>query len=488
MSSDHTLRVAVGDGAGGDAALSAARDTPATVRAVGPTGADALEPVALATVDGRTALHPRVDAAAAERLGEAVADGQLHEDEATAVTNHDPATPPAFDHPALAVGTRRALGRCGWVDPTDPSLVGDGETTPTETFEAVRDAGLRPRGRGDGATVDAETVAETWTLASEAAGEPVVVVNAAESDDHVAGDRLLLESDPALVLDAALAVAGYVGTDEVVVLLPETAPTACARVDALGADLDATVETVTAPETFRVAEPTMALESMEGADRIEARRRPPGPAEYGLFGRPTVVHTPRTLAQVALLARDGPTGAPTDPGTRLFTVTHGDDRATVELPTDGRLRDALAAVGDPDYRFASVGGRFGGLSRTLDVPANADAMAGARLGTEGGVELHGEGACAVALAGRRAKAAREGNCGRCVPCREGSKQLHELLRGVYDGSFDEGAITELGRTVRDTSLCSFGVGAARPVLTAIDEFAPEFRAHADGRCPAGECR
>jgi NADH-quinone oxidoreductase subunit F len=487
MSSDHTLRVAVGDATGGAAALSAARGTAASVRAVGPTGADALEPVALATVDGRTALHATVDAETAERLGEAVANGRLPEDRAVGVADHDPAEPPAFDHPALATGTRRALARCGWVDPTDPSLVG---ALPThgETFAAIRDAGLRPRGRGDGATIDAETVAETWRLAREATGDAVVVVNGAESDERVAGDRRLLESDPALVLDAALAASGYVGAGEVVVLLPETASTARDRVTALAAGLDAEVEVVTAPETFRVAEPTMALESMEGADRIEARRRPPGPAEYGLFGRPTVVHTPRTLAQVALLAREGPTGAPTDPGTRLLTVTDGDDRATVELPTDGRLRDALAAVGDPEYRFATVGGQFGGLSRTLDVPANADAMAGARLGTEGAIELHGEGACAVALAGRRAKAAREGNCGRCVPCREGSKQLHELLRGVYDGSFEEGAITELGRTVRDTSLCSFGTAAARPVLTAVAEFAPEFRAHADGRCPAGECR
>jgi len=487
MPSDHTLRVTVGDATGGEAALSAARETPATVRAAGPTGADALEPAALATVDGRTALHPRVDASTAERLGEAVADGRLPEEEAVAVADHDPDELPAFDHPALATGTRRALARCGWVDPTDPSLVGGGPS-PSETFEAVRDAGLHPRGRGDGATTDAETVAETWTLAREAAGDPVVVINGAESDDRVAGDRLLLESDPALVLDATLAAAGHVGADEVVVLLPETASTARARADALAAALDADVEVVTAPETFRVAEPTMALESMEGADRIEARRRPPGPSEYGLFGRPTVVHTPRTLAQVALVARDGTTGAPADPGTRLFTVTAGDDRATVELPTDGLLRDALAAVGDPEYRFATVGGQFGGLSRSLDVPANADAMVGARLGTEGAVELHGEGACAVALAGRRAKFARKENCGRCVPCREGSKQLHELLRGVYDGEFAEGAITELGRTVRDTSLCSFGTAAARPVLTAVAEFAPEFRAHADGRCPAGECR
>ncbi|MFC7175771.1 NADH-ubiquinone oxidoreductase-F iron-sulfur binding region domain-containing protein [Halosegnis marinus] len=170
-----------------------------------------------------------------------------------------------------------------------------------------------------------------------------------------------------------------------------------------------------------------------------------------------------------------------------MTVSMDHERATVEIPTDAPLREATGALGTPEFRFATVGGRFGGLTRSLDTPANADAMAAARLGTEGAIALHGEDDCAVALAGRRAKLAREENCGRCVPCREGSKQLHGMLRDLYDGRFDEGRLTELGRTVRDTSLCSFGVAAARPVLTAVEEFGPEFRAHAEGRCPAGEC-
>ncbi|WP_255196080.1 NADH-ubiquinone oxidoreductase-F iron-sulfur binding region domain-containing protein [Halorarius litoreus] len=480
-------------------------DTPAVppshdavdVRVVGSAGLTHLEPLAFATLDGRTAIHTNVTTEALDSLCDRLEAGTLPTDGAHATVAHDPTEPPQPSGGPLSAGTRRVLARCGWADPTDPSPLDGGlHTNGARVVEAVRDAGLRPRGRGDAAhAVGPErTVAEEWDAARETPGDPVVIVNATESDPGIDGDRLLLEADPATVLDGALVAAGAVGADEIVVAVSEADELARARTEALVAaaterDLvETSLEVVTAPDAFLVTEPTMMLESLEGADRIEARRRPPGPAEYGLFGRPTVIHTPRTLAQVAVLGRAGTVGAPSDPGTRLMTVTHGEKRATVEIPTDAPLRDALRGVGSPWFKMACVGGQFGGLTRTLATPANADAMHGARLGTEGAIELLDDGRCAVALAGRRAKFAREENCGRCVPCREGSKQLHELLRDVYDGEFDDGDVRELARTVRDTSLCGFGTAAARPVLTALDEFGPEFAAHANGRCPAGECR
>src|SRR5699024_8303336 len=115
-----------------------------------------------------------------------------------------------------------------------------------------------------------------------------------------------------------------------------------------------------------------------------------------------------------------------DPGTRLLTVT-GDGMAgptTVELATDTALAEAVASS---EYKMACVGGRFGGITRSLDVPASAPALTGAHLGTEGGIELFDGATCALEFAGSRAKFARERNCGRCVPCREGSKQLADLL-------------------------------------------------------------
>jgi NADH-quinone oxidoreductase subunit F len=235
----------------------------------------------------------------------------------------------------------------------------------------------------------------------------------------------------------------------------------------------------------------MALEALEGSDRLEARLRPPGPTAHGLFGRPTLVHTPRTLATVREVARrpESFDVDAADPGTRLVTASGDVDAvATVELPTSGTLAAAAAAVAlDDGHAFACVGGRFGGLTDSLAVAPSAPALAAAGLGTDGGVEFHAEGTCPVALVGRRARLASEDNCGRCVPCREGSTQLTGLLRDVYGGDFDDDAIRELCRTMRVSSVCDFGRHAVRPTLTAMAAFETDFRAHADGRCPAGAC-
>jgi NADH-quinone oxidoreductase subunit F len=246
-------------------------------------------------------------------------------------------------------------------------------------------------------------------------------------------------------------------------------------------DPDAMLRVETGPDEYRAAEPTMALEALEGNNRLEARLRPPGPAEVGLDGRPTAIHTPRTRAQVV--------GALDDDPTRLVTVD-GDVAApaTVELPTGATLADAAGAV-DPErsVRAACVGGEFGGLTADLDVSLTVESLTGADLGTEGVVELLAEGRCSVAFAGERARFAEEENCGRCVPCREGTQQLTALLREVYEGSYRADALDELIGVMASSSICAFGVDAPRPVRTAMAEFEREFEAHAAGCCPAGAC-
>lgn len=500
---ESTARVAVTAGRDATERLRATREAApedVAVVPVGSTGVPALEPLALVTRDGRTAIHTNADIGTCERLAGEFHDGRpmLH---AHAVVEHQPGTA-RFPTPAegpLAVGRRRVLGPCGWtrVDEFDPELRPSLPGDPEVTLDHAARVGLLGRGRGDIARD--RPVAGVWETARDAAGDPVVVVNANEADAAVAGDELLLASAPAQVLAGAFAVAGIVDADDVVVYVGETDDLAADRTaraaDAL-APAAVTVQVASGPDTFAAGEPTMALEALEGSDRIEARRRPPGPAEWGLYGRPTVVHTPRTLAQFVALLRepdafDADAG---DPGTRLVTATPrgpGGDAmapaATVELPTDapvGRVLAALDTGRKPDW--AVVGGRFGGLTRDLDVPAGAPALRAADCGTAGAVEAFA-GACVLAAVGRRAAFAREANCGRCVPCREGSKQLHEGLREVYAGDHDEAGLRELLRTMRETSLCAFGREAARPARTALDRFAGEVRAHADGDCPVGEC-
>ncbi|WP_254545179.1 NADH-ubiquinone oxidoreductase-F iron-sulfur binding region domain-containing protein [Halomarina pelagica] len=490
------------------ATLKEARDsaTAARVVEVGPTGAVELSPLVTLTRGGTTAIHDRCSPADAEELVGELEDGTLPTHGAYAVVDHDPGTGrfPIPGSGPLAVGERRVLARCGWVRPSaveeyagDGSLVSDRvREAPDEARSRVDGIGLLGRGRGDGSTD--EPVAETWRTVRETEGEPVVVVNANEADPSALVEQTLLEGTPIDVIDGAAAVAHIVGATDVVLYLDEADDLARRRVrravsafaDATDSDLN--LQVVAGPDAFAAGEMTMALEALEGNDRLEARRRPPGPEVYGLFGRPTAVHTARTVAQVraALSEPDAFDPDALDPGTRVVTVA-GDvvAPATIELPTDGSLEAALDAVdADGRTKAACVGGRFGGLTQDLDVPPSAPVLGTLDLGTNGIVELLNDRRCMVAFAGRRAKFAREENCGRCVPDREGSKQLVDLLRGIYDGDFREDAIRELARVMRRTSLCEFGQAAPRPVTTAMDDFRSEFAAHADGHCPAGECR
>jgi NADH-quinone oxidoreductase subunit F len=491
-----TVRVAIGSAAHerARAVLEAARETAtdAHIREVGPTGAAGLAPVVMVTADERTAIHAQVAPERARELVGTLDGGELPTDGAHAVVEGEDEELPTPESGPLT-GVRRVLARCGWTEPTalDESLAERTRENPEDLFEGVAGTGLLGRGRGDGHTD--EPVAEGWTTARESDGESVVVVNGNENDPAVSGDRLLLESRPAEILDGALAVAAVVDATAVVVYLNEDDDLAAERVRDAAADADGetNLDVVAGPDSYTAGEMTMALESMEGAERLEARLRPPGPSEVGLHGRPTVIHTPRTLAQVRAFAADpeGVESSAADPGTRLLTVT-GDGVAgptTVELPTDTALAAAVAAASDDEYKMACVGGRFGGITRSLDVPASAPALDGARLGTEGGIELFDGATCALELAGSRARFAREENCGRCVPCREGSKQLVDLLRDVYDGEYQPTELRELSRVVAESSTCEFGQAAPRPVTTAMDAFEREIAAHAEGRCPSGVC-
>jgi NADH-quinone oxidoreductase subunit F len=182
--------------------------------------------------------------------------------------------------------------------------------------------------------------------------------------------------------------------------------------------------------------------------------------------------------------------AAADPGTRLYSVV-GDVASPAVVELDGNdtlatVREAVEPTGP--VKFALVGGKFGGVTRSLDVAPTAGSLEAAGLGTDGVVELFTERRCVLATVGDRATFAAEENAGRCVPGREGTEQLATLLRKVYDGSLDAEKVRELGRVMRRSSNCEVGRDAPRPVLTGLEAFEPEFRAHTEGRCPAGHCR
>lgn len=462
------------------------------VAGVGSTGHPGLEPLILATVDGRTAYLPAPTTEAVREAVEEVASGALPES-AAHVVDHEAGTltlPVPEDGP-LAVGRRRATGACGWLTPLSPE---DWDLVATET-DASESAhlGLRARGRGDAVADD--PAAAAWEQARENEGESLVVVNGHEADDRSRADRLLLESAPIAVLDGAAAVAAAVGAERVICYLNEADGGLVEHlqeaIDAVGPDLPVGVQVATGPDRYLAGEPTVALEAMEGADRLEPRLQPPGPASHGLYGRPTVLHTPRTFAQVrtALATPEAFDVDADDPGTRLVSVT-GDVEApaVVELPTDGTLAAVREAVTlDGGFKMACVGGALGGLTRDLGVPPSSPALRGASLGTDGVVELFSDQRCPLAVAGERAQFAAAENSGRCVPGREGTVQLTELLREVYEGTVEGTKLRELGRVMQRSANCQIGAQAPRPALTAFEEFGSEVRAHADGTCPTGTC-
>ena len=479
----------------GDRVLSAARATADStpVFRTGPTGITAATPLVMVTRSGRTAFYGDPPPSTVRDLVNELEAGRVPTADADAVVEHDPETAslPVPERGALSVGRRNVLGPCGWVAPLEPA---DWSFVSTEqTADVAAEAGLLGRGRGDAATD--EPVADTWEAANEADGDPVVVCNANDASDLQTGDDTLLSGAPMAVLDGIAAVAEYVDAGDAVIYVNELQTEVQAdlreAIDAAADTLPVVPQLVAGPDEFRAGEPTAALEALEGADRIEPRLQPPSPAKRGLYGRPTVIHTPRTFAQVrrAVAEPDSVDVDAADPGTRLVTVT-GDvaNRATVELGSSASLTSVREAVEmDGSLKMACVGGVLGGVTRSLDMAPTAQSLRAAGLGTDGIVELFDTGRCTVETVGKRARFASIENSGRCVPGREGTKQLAELLRDVYDGSFESDKIRELGRVMRQSSNCQTGAHAPRPVTTAIGEFEPEFRAHTDGHCPSGTC-
>lgn len=461
------------------AVIDAAGEHSVPVAAVGSTGAKGMEPLAMVTREGSTAFYPRCDADTLDAVAMHAAKGRSGSGDAAAVVEHD-ATPTTLPIPRLApldTGVRRVLARCGWVRPTSPAdYEASGGFEAIDHGSAVLDVTVHGRGWGDAANDRA--VQDQWRRVQEADGEPVVVVNAHGSP----ADRLLLESDPFAVIEGALLVAHVVDATDVVVYVNEADTVARATVREAIEKADANhIDVVTGPDAYDATEMTMALEAIEGNHRLEARLRPPGPAEYGVHGRPTVIHTPRTLAAVLTAVTDG-----VDPP-RVFTVT-GDVSAptTLELPSEASVGAAVDAVGvDGAVKAAVIGGKFGGL--TADVDATVQALLRSDVGPGDTIEVLNDSRCIVEFVGTRSRFAQQENCGRCVPCREGTTQLTNLLREIYAGEFRAEAIDELIRVMAATSLCRFGIDAPRPVRSALAEFEAEFIAHADGTCPTGAC-
>jgi bidirectional [NiFe] hydrogenase diaphorase subunit len=386
---------------------------------------------------------------------------------------------------------------------------------PAAILDEVSASGLRGRG-GAGYPTGLK-----WSTVAKAPGrEKLVVCNADEGDPGAFMDRSVLEGDPHRVLEGMALAAYAVGATRGYVYVRGEYRLAIARLRAairdaerlgllgggiLGTAFSFPVELRIGAGAYVCGEETALIASIEGG-RGTPRPRPPYPAERGAFGLPTLINNVETLANVPeIVARGGAwfagIGTARSTGTKVLALS-GDVRRSgvVEVPMGTTLREIVLGLGGGALpgravKAAQTGGPAGGCipAVLLDLPVDYEALAaaGSFMGS-GGLVVMDDRTCLVDVARFFLEFCRDESCGKCVPCRAGTVQLHELAERLcrLEGEPEDVArIEELGELLQATSLCGLGQGAPNPILSTLRHFRGEVLAHAvERRCPAGVCR
>ncbi|MCL1849486.1 MAG: NADH-quinone oxidoreductase subunit NuoF [Clostridiales bacterium] len=421
---------------------------------------------------------------------------------------------------------RVALENCGVINPEsiDEYIAHDGyfalakcvnEMTPEDVIEEIKKSGLRGRG-GAGFPTGMK-----WAFAApEQADQKYVVCNADEGDPGAFMDRSVLEGDPHSILEA-MAIAGYaIGATQGYIYVRAEYPIAVERLKlAIGqareygllgtnvfeSGFNFDIDIRLGAGAFVCGEETALLASTEGR-RGEPRPRPPFPAVKGLFEKPTIINNVETLANVAKIIRNGwewfaSMGTETSKGTKVFALAGKiNNIGLIEIPMGTTLRTIIYDIGGgipngKKFKAAQTGGPSGGCltEQHLDVPIDYEHLtaAGSMMGS-GGLIVMDEDTCMVDIARFFLEFTQEESCGKCPPCRIGTKRMLEILdkitsgRGTMD---DLDHLYALAETIRDSSLCALGQTAPNPVLSTIRNFRDEYEAHIlEKRCPAGVCQ
>jgi bidirectional [NiFe] hydrogenase diaphorase subunit len=374
--------------------------------------------------------------------------------------------------------------------------------TPEEVLESVKASGLRGRG---GAGYPAGT---KWSLLAAAPGEvKYVVANGDEGDPGAYMDRTVMEDDPHRVLEGMLLAAYATGAHQGYIYVRAEYPRAVERLDrairaarrhrllgrrVLDTDFAMDIEVRIGAGAFVCGEETALLHSIEGL-RGTPGLRPPYPTERGLWGAPTMINNVETLANIPAIVANGPEwfrsiGTPNSPGTKVFALTGKlVNTGLIEVPMGITLREIVDDIGGgvPDgrtFKAAQTGGPSGGCipARFLDTPVDYDRLRdlGSIMGS-GGLIVMDDVVKMPEVAKYFVEFCRDESCGKCVPCRAGTVQMHALLDRICDGrgtSADLARLESLCRTVRDTSLCGLGQTAPNPVFSTLEHFRDEYEA------------
>ncbi len=388
------------------------------------------------------------------------------------------------------------------------------EKTPQEVIDIVRASGLRGRG-GAGFPTGLK-----WQAAADQPGDvKYIVCNADEGDPGAFMDRAILEGDPNSVLEA-MAIAGYaIGAHEGIIYIRAEYPSAIHRLklaltqahqygflgkNIFGSGFDFDITLRYGAGAFVCGEETALLHSIEGG-RGEPTPKPPFPFEHGLYGKPTIINNVETLANIPAIMLEGAEwfssiGTPGCTGTKVFCLA-GKVRnvGLVEVPMGTTLREIIFDIGGgirDDKRFKAVqtGGPSGGCipESHLDTPIDYDSLKalGSIMGS-GGMIVMDQDNCMVDVAKFFLEFTIEESCGKCAPCRVGTKRLHELLSKVTSGRAtdnDLDLLEEFGQTICASSLCGLGQSAPNPVLSTLRYFREEYEQHVhDHHCAAEVC-
>ena len=421
---------------------------------------------------------------------------------------------------------RVALRNCGRINPEciEEYIAFDGyqalrkvllELTPDDVVNTIKASGLRGRGGGGFPT------GMKWDFTKRAVGDKkFVACNADEGDPGAFMDRSVLEGDPHCLIEA-MAIAAYaVGSDQGYVYIRAEYPIAVERLqkaieaarkygflgnNIFGTDFSFDMEIRLGAGAFVCGEETALMTSIEG-HRGEPRPRPPFPANKGLFGKPTLLNNVETYANVCQIILTGADwfasmGTEKSKGTKVFALG-GKIKHTglVEVPMGTTLREIVYEIGGgiPDgkkFKAAQTGGPSGGCipASLIDTKIDYDSLIaiGSMMGS-GGLIVMNEDNCMVDIAKFFLEFTVDESCGKCTPCRVGTRRLLELLTKVTEGKAtleDLDKMEELCYYIKNNSLCGLGQTAPNPVLSTLRYFRDEYEAHVvDKRCPAGVCK
>ena len=420
---------------------------------------------------------------------------------------------------------RIALKNCGYINPENiHEYFGKGgyealgkvlsKLSPKETIEEMKKSGLRGRGGGGFPT------GLKWEFASNSISDKkYVICNADEGDPGAFMDRSILEGDPHNLIEGMLITGYAIGADEGYVYVRAEYPLAIKRLriaieqaeefgllgdDILGSGFNFKLQIKEGAGAFVCGEETALMASIEGK-RGMPRPRPPFPAVKGLWDKPTNINNVETFANVPAIYQNGAEwfasiGTEKSKGTKVFALTGRiNNTGLAEVPMGITLREIIFDIGggisnNKKFKAVQIGGPSGGCipESLLDLPVDYDSLlsVGAMMGS-GGLVVMDETTCMVDLARFFLDFTQSESCGKCTPCREGTKRMLEILERITEGEGKEGDIElleELGESIKLTSLCGLGQTAPNPILSTLENFRDEYVAHiTHKRCPAGAC-